>query len=85
MALVSVRALSLIFQWVYILSAFLSFVFFAYQKTKKRCKWEVLYVSSVRPQTLRTNAIKTFFGVHPKPARSRVVSVFALEPDGPTV
>ena len=57
MALVSVRALSLIFQWVYILSAFFSFIFFCYQKSRKRCKWEVLYVSSVRP---RVEMFRTF-------------------------
>ena len=45
--MVTVRALSLAFQWVYILSAFFSFIFFVIQKRKGRCKWEVLYVSCV--------------------------------------
>mmetsp|Transcript_36408 Transcript_36408/g.89725 ORF Transcript_36408/g.89725 Transcript_36408/m.89725 type:complete len:743 (-) Transcript_36408:64-2292(-) len=42
---VTMRDLSLAGQWVYILSAWLSFCFFCFQLRKGRCKWEVLYVS----------------------------------------
>lgn len=45
--MVSVRELSLMGQWTYVLSAFFSFVWYLWQLRKGRCKWEVLYVSSM--------------------------------------
>jgi hypothetical protein len=71
----SIRDLSIAFQWVYIVSAFASFLFFCYQKNKKRCKWEVLYVSLVSYFFLDSFSIHKFLkGPPPYSALMRLAS-----------